>query len=144
MVGECDIKENLSIPTTPVSSFGSVSEFMGSWIQCSPLCWSRVYRTSPLLENQFSVASKYCSYPESLNPCTVLSLTIQYVDWCVFSPSLYYFNFCVHFLCFFYSCYIDPVPFQPFCMLWLKLQPFIFIIVSQLCYTVYINAYNRR
>ena len=33
-------------PNTIVSSLGYMSEFTGSWIQFTPLCWSQVYLTS--------------------------------------------------------------------------------------------------
>ena len=40
--------DSVSIPTTSVSSFGSVSECMGSWIHRPPPCWYRLYLTSRL------------------------------------------------------------------------------------------------
>ena len=80
--------ESVSIPTTPVSSFGSMSECMGSWIKCCTLRWYRVYLTSSLLENKLSIARNYFSSPESLNPCSVWYLSIHRVGW-FFPPSLY-------------------------------------------------------
>ena len=44
--------ESVSITTTPVSSFGSFSECMGSWIQCYTICWYWVYLTSHILNSE--------------------------------------------------------------------------------------------
>ena len=95
--------ESFSIPITAISTFGYVSECMGSWIQHSSIYWYRLHLTSPLLENSFSIARNYCSSTESFNPYEVWSLDLHKVYWCVSPPSIYSFNYWVHcfWLCFF-------------------------------------------
>ena len=100
--------------------------------------------------SDFSIVGKYIlNSKELLLPPWVLeplrSLTSgPSLSWskCL-SPYLYSITNCVNCLCLFYSCYLEPMPLQPFYLLFLKLQTFNVVIVY-FNGIIYIYACNRR
>ena len=95
-----------------------------------PLLISSISNFS-ILEDKLSIVRNSCTYPplSPWNPCEVWYMDLHQVDWCFYLPSLYNFNCSTRYLWLFYSCNIDPVVFQSFCLC-LKVLPCIVVIIS--------------
>ena len=145
--------ESVSIPTNPVSSFGSVYECMGSWIKCPPLvdieyiwllhCWKIHSQQQGILAHTlspwtpvhfdiwFSLSWLICLPPFSiflqlLRSLFVLVFFLLY--WSHDIPSLLYAileTLTLHCCYCVFECNDDSP-------------------VRQICYTVYLYACNRR